>query len=115
MVGGMNWEFKGRAPIESRGDCAFLHHRFQPMTGLRTVRLTNANPYRPPIRTTPTLASKLVCSQRQSSTAFRTNAVQDCRSQAFVRTTRALHPQERILRKHAVVLLLFKNCVVAER
>lgn len=81
------------------------------MTGLRTVRLTNAYPHRPPIRTTPTLASKLVCSQRQASTAFRTNAVQDRRSQAFVRTTWALHTQRQILRKHAFVLLLFKNRV----
>ena len=106
---------QGRAPAQSCGDCAFLRHRLQPMTRLRTVRVTNANPHRPPIRTTPTLASKVVCSQRQTCTAFRTNTVQDCRSQAFVRTTWALHPQKRILRKravkHAVDLLLFKNCI----
>ena len=85
------------------------------MTGLRTARLTDANPHRAPIRTTSAVASKLVFGQRQTSTAFRANAVQDCRSQPFVRKIWALHPQKRILRKravvHAVVLLLFKNCI----
>src|SRR5215469_2673352 len=102
-------EIQGRAPNEFRGDCAFLLHRLQPMSRLRMIRLTNANPHRQPIFPTPTLASKLVRRQSQTSTAVSTNAVQDCRSQAFVRTTWTLSPREPTMRKHAVVLLLFRN------
>ena len=63
LVGrGDGFGIQGRPPIESRGDYAFLRNVHQPMTRLRTVRFTNANPHRPPIGTTPTFASKLVCS-----------------------------------------------------
>jgi hypothetical protein len=105
----------GRAPIEFRAYGASLGHRLQSLTGLRMIQLTDANPHRPPICAASASASKLARSQRQTSATFRTNAIQNCRFQAFVRTTCDIHLQKRILRRrsvvHAVILLLFKNCI----
>ena len=104
----------------SRVECASLGHRLQPLTGFGIMRLTDANPRRPPICTASASTSKLARSQRQTSTTFRTNAVQNCRPQAFVRTTWAFHPRKRVLRRrslvvHVVILPLFNNCIRAEQ